>query len=100
MEVVIVLALIALIAAYFKNVKSLVYGIAVIEIFLRIMSFLKSNLGIKSVANFISKYFPNSIPEIIGKYSSGIIYTILIWLFVICMAWFLVYIVIYLFKRK
>lgn len=100
MEVVIILVAVALIAAYFKNLKSLVYGIAIIEIFLRIMSFVKSNIGIPKISEIISKYLPNSIPDIISKYSSGLIYTILIWAFVICMSWFLVYIVIYLFKRK
>lgn len=100
MEVIIVLALLALVVAYFKNVKSLIYGLAIIEIFLRIMSFIKSNIGIPKVSEIIGEYLPSSIPEIIGKYSSGLFYKILIWAFVICMIWFLVYLIMYLFKRK
>lgn len=100
MDLIIVLALIVLILIFFRNFKSFIYGLAIIEIFFRILTFIKNNLGIPEISTLIDRYIPESIISILAKYSSGLFYTILVWGFVVCMICFLVYLVKYFFGRK
>ena len=100
MDLIIIIVLLVLAVIFFRDFKSVVYGLGIIEIFLRILTFIKNNIGIKEVSNIIGKYIPESIISIIGKYSTGLLYTVLIWLFLISMICFLVYLLKYFFKRK
>ena len=43
---------------FFKRFSSFVFLIAIIDIFLRILTFIKNNIGLKDVAYLIGKYFP------------------------------------------
>ena len=100
----IILALIILIVVmFFKRFSSFVFLMAIIEIFLRILAFIKYNIGLKDVSALIGKYFPESILNIIDKYTGnwGIFNDIFRWCFVIIMMIFLSYIVkIFLNKKK
>lgn len=100
MDLIIIIVLLVLAVIFFRDFKSFIYGLGIIEIFLRILTFIKHNIGIKEVSNIIGKYMPESIISIIGKYSTGLLYTVLIWLFLISMICFLVYLLKYFFKRK
>ena len=100
MDLIIIIVLLVLAVIFFRDFKSFIYGLGIIEIFLRILTFIKHNIGIKEVSNIIGKYIPESIISIIGKYSTGLLYTVLIWLFLISMICFLVYLLKYFFKRK
>ncbi len=100
MDLIIIIVLLTLAVIFFRDFKSFIYGLGIIEIFLRILTFIKHNIGIKEVSNIIGKYMPESIIDIIGKYSTGLLYTVLIWLFLISMIWFLIYLLKYFFKRK
>ena len=100
MDLIIIIVLLTLAVIFFRDFKSFIYGLGIIEIFLRILTFIKHNIGIKEVSNIIGKYMPESIISIIGKYSTGLLYTVLIWLFLISMICFLVYLLKYFFKRK
>ena len=53
--------LIAVIVMIFKKFSSFVYYICLTDIFLRILSFLASNIPIKFISNFIFNYFPSSV---------------------------------------
>ena len=75
-------------------------GVAIIDIFLRLFNYIISNIQINGISEYIEKYLPASIPSIIGNYTTDIIYNILMWLYVICMAIFLGYTVKYFFKKK
>lgn len=100
MDLVIIFILLVLVAMFFRQFKSFIYGLAIIEIFFKILTFIKYNIGIKEVSSLIGKYIPESIIDILARYSNGLFYTILVWAFIGCMICFLVYLVKYLFGRK
>ena|SRR5574344_92685 len=100
MDLIIILVLLTLVVIFFRNFKSFIYGLGIIEIFFKIMTFIKVNIGIKQISDIIGKYIPNSILDILARYSSGLFYTILMWGFVICMICFLIYLIRYLIGRK
>lgn len=100
MDLVIIFILLVLVAMFFRKFKSFIYALAIIEVFFKILTFIKNNIGIIELSNLIDKYIPESIINVLGRYSSGLFYTILVWGFVACMICFLVYLVKYLFGRK
>lgn len=98
-DLIIVLVLLIAVIFFFRRFSSVVYFIAIVDIFLRILTFLKNNT-VPELKALIGKYFPESVASIIGKYSSGLAYTLLIWAYVIIMAIFLGYIVIYFINKR
>lgn len=97
--VVIVLVLGALAVMIFKRFNYLVYYVGIVDIFLRVLTFIANNIQIKVVSEFVNKYFPNSITSIMNSYSSGIINTVLQWLLVIIYI-FLIYYLVKIFLKK
>ena len=91
MDAIIIIAIIAVIAFYFRRVDKVVTGVAIVDIFLRIFHYLVVNIEIKGISEYVEKYLPESIPDIIGNYTSDMLYDILIWIYVIIMAIFLGY---------
>ena len=91
--IVLVVGLI-LVIMFFRRFSSFVFFMAIVEIFLRILTFIKKNISLKDVSNIIDKYIPESIFSIIDNYTSQIpiLCIILKWCFVITMAIFLGYI--------
>ena len=86
--------------SYSFNFINSCYAFAIIDIFLRIMTFIKNNT-VPELKSLIGKYLPESIAAIIGRYSSGLVYTLLMWLYVIIFAIFLGYVTNYfIHKRK
>lgn len=100
MDLIILFAILVLIIIFFRDAKSLIYGLGIIEIFLRLLAFLRDNLNIAEINKIYDKYMPRSILNIFGNYSNGLLYEILKWSLFICMVWFLIYLVKYFFKRK
>ncbi|MBE6138193.1 MAG: hypothetical protein E7173_00420 [Firmicutes bacterium] len=101
MEVVILMAIIGAIVFFFKRTFSgFVYSIAVVDIFLRLLAYLKMNLFTGEVANFFVRYFPNSVPAIISKYTSNTLETVLIWIYIGVMIIFECYIIKTFFNKK
>lgn len=99
-DVVLLIILIVAGVCFFRRIDSSVYYIASLDIFFRILTFLKNNLEIPEVSTFISKYFPESIPGVIYKYTNGIVSTVLIWIYVVMFAVFLFYTVRILWKKR
>lgn len=102
-DLILLVILILIIIMFFKRFSSFVFLMAIIEIFLKILAFIKNNIGLKDVAAVINKYLPESILDIIDKYTGnwGIINAILRWSFIIIMMIFLSYIIkIFLNKKK
>lgn len=81
--IVIILVLIAVAVMIFRKFSSVVYYICLVDIFLRILSFLANNLPINFIRSFLSTYFPSSVTHIIEMYTSGIFTTVLIWILVL-----------------
>ncbi len=100
MDLVIVVILLLVVVLAFKTFSSFVYFTAIIDLFFRIMTLIRYNIGIKEISDFIGSYIPESIPAIFAKYSSGIFHTLLIWGYIILMVIFLVYITKTFMKKK
>ena len=100
-DLIILIILILVVVMFFKRFSSFVFLIAIIDIFLRVLTFIKHNIGLPDVSALIGKYIPENIIAIINKYSSGLINTILQWTFIIIMIIFLSYIIkIFIHKKK
>ncbi len=99
-DLVVFIVLIVLVLMFFKNFSSFVYFMAIFDILLRILTFFKNNLPLPDVAALIDKYIPESVIGMIGRYTSGTIYYILVWAFVIIMIIFEVYLIKFFMKKR
>ena len=93
--IIIVLALIAVICI-FRRFSSFVYAVAIVDIFLRIMYFLRIKVPLKELANI----FPADLTEVFSKYTNGILLDILLWAYAFIYVCFLVYIINYFIHKK
>ena len=94
-DLIVLIVLILLVIMFFRQFSSFVYFIAIADIFLRILTFIGEN-----IPAVINKYIPKSILAIIGSYTSGLLYTILAWVFVVIMIIFESYIIKFFIKKK
>lgn len=101
-DLTILLILIVLIVMYFKRFQFFVLFIGTTDIVLRILDFIKQNIGLDDVASLINKYLPSSIFDIINKYTGNIksLNIILKWAFVFIMIIFVSYIIKIFIKKK
>ena len=100
MDLIIVLVLIAVIVILRRDFKSFIYSLGVLEIFFRVVHFIGDNLGIIKLNEFIDSYIPSSMISVFAKYSNGLFYDVLVWIFVIFMGVLDYYLIKYLIKRK
>ena len=98
--VVIIIVILALVVMIFKKFSNVVYYIGIVDIFLRILSFIAANIPIKEISNFIYTYFPSSVPSIINMYSSGIFNTILMWVLCLLYIFLDIYLIKIFWKKK
>lgn len=83
-DLVVLIVLVVAVVLFFKKFSSFVYLIVILDVLFRLLSFVSINLGVPELSNLIDKYFPSSMAGLVGRYSSGIIETVLLWvLFVI-----------------
>ncbi len=102
-DLIVLIVLIVVVIMFFKRFSSFVFFIAIVDIFLRILTFIKKNIPLVDVSALIDKYIPESVLAIIDKYTYSIplLNTILEWAFVIIMMIFLSYIIkIFIYKKK
>ena len=102
-DLIVLVVLIFIVVMFFKRFSSFVFFMEIVDIFLRILTFVKNNIGLPDVAALINEYIPESIIAIIDKYTATIpiLNGILRWTFVIIMMIFLSYIVkIFINKKK
>lgn len=99
-DLIVLIILILMVVMFFKRFSSFVFLMAIIDIGLRILTFIKNNIGLSDVSALIGKYVPENIFSIINRYSSGVFNTILKWAFVIIMMFFLSYIIKIFIKKK
>ena len=99
MDAIIFIILLLVVIFFFKKLSNTVFFIAIIDILLRLLTFIRDNT-FKELKTFIGKYFPENIPHIISKYAKGDLYKILVWVYVILMMIFLYYIINIFIKRK
>lgn len=98
-DVGIIAAILVVVIVLYRSLSTFVYAFAIIDICLRVLTFIKYNT-VAEIKNLIGKYFPESIAAVIGRYSSGALYTVLMWVYVIIYIVFLYYIIDYFIKKK
>ncbi len=91
LDAIIVVALIVASFGWFRRFSKFIYSVAIIDMFLRLINFIANNIGIKGFDKWVNNVFPNSIPEIIDKYTNGIVCTIIEWVYIAIMVFFLFY---------
>lgn len=99
-DLIVFIVLLALVFIFFKKFDCYVYFIAIFDMILRILTFIKYNIGLPDVAALIGKYIPENIPAIVGKYLDETLYTIVVWIYVVFMIIFLSYTVRIFWKKK
>ena len=101
-DLIILAVLIVIIMMFFKRFSSFVFLIAIIEMFLNILTFIKCNISLKDVVAILNKYFPGSLLDIIDKYTGKweLVNIILRWSYLILMIIFLTYVIKIFLKRK
>ena len=99
-DLVVLVVLILIVIMYFRRFSSFVYFIAIVDIFLRILTFIKNNIGLPDLAAVIDNYIPESILSIVSNYVDGIIFTIIAWFYILIMAIFLFYNTKFFIKKK
>ncbi len=97
-DIIIILALLVLVVFFYRKFSSFIYSVVIIDLFLRIVAYIFSHVpGLDK----IDTHLPWNIPMMLDKYTDGILYDILEWIYVGIYAIFLVYIIIYFtHKRK
>lgn len=91
MDIVIIFVILLIVALVFKKASNVFIFFGLIDIFLRILDYIGKNT-INEVNNFINKIFPDSIPAIIDRYSTGVLENILMWGYILLMILFLYYV--------
>lgn len=92
-DAIIIVALIIVAFCWFRRFSKMVYAVAIIDIFLRLIHYISANIGIKGFYGWVRSVFPSSIPGLLDNYMNGIVLTIFIWIYVVLMVVFLFYIV-------
>ena len=101
MDALVIVVLIFLAIFFVKRTfEGAVFAFAITDIFLRAMTFIKYNIGEKDISNVIGKYLPENIPAIMAKYTDGLLYKILLWLYFAIMCVFLFCIIRIFIKKK
>ena len=99
-DLIVLIVLILVVVMFFKRFSSFVYFIAIVDILLRILTFIRDNIALPDVSALIAKYIPESILAIIDKYTDGVLYTILAWAFIVIMIIFESYIIKFFIHKK
>lgn len=99
-DLIVLIILMVLVIVFYKRFTSFVFFMAIVDILLRILTFIKDNIGLKDVSDLIGKYVPGSIFGIVDKYTKGSINILLKWAFVVIMCFFLYYIIRIFIKKK
>lgn len=99
-DLIILIILLIIIVMFFQRFDSFILFMGILEIFLRILAFIKNNIGLKDISQVIGKYLPESFFGLIDKYTNGIVQTILNWIFVGIMIIFLYYVTKIFIKKK
>lgn len=92
MEAIVILLLVVVIicwACYRRKLEKATYGIAALDIFLRVVEFIAAHIGKNELSAFLNT-FPNSLLAVADKYLDGFLYMLIAWAFVVLMIHFFV----------
>lgn len=100
MDLVIFLVLLGVVVFFFRKFNSFIYSVAIIDILLRIVTYVKIELTKGEIFAFLNKYIPANVPTILGNYANGLLLTVLMWAYVIVFIIFEFYIIRTFFRKK
>lgn len=100
MEAIVIILILLVVLFYYRRFSKFVYAFAIIDILLRILTFLKNNIGASEFKTFIIKYIPANYPNLIDKYTNGIVNDILTWFYIIMIIIFEFYLIKAFIKNK
>ena len=83
MDLIIFMAILGAVVFYLKGLNNIIFSIGVIDIFLRIVDWFKPKLGSGEIYHFLTKYFPSNLLALCDKYTNGVVFDILTWVYVI-----------------
>ena len=86
MDLIVILILMVLVLFFFRKFSSFIY--------------FKVELTTGVIYDFINQYVPANIEAVLANYSSGLLYTILLWAYVLAMIIFEFYIIRIFFRRR
>ena len=92
-DAVVVIALIIVAFCWFRKFSKMVYAIGIIDIFLRLINYISTNIGIKGFRKWVRAIFPASLPDLLDNYMNGVVLTVFEWIYVGLMVIFLFYII-------
>lgn len=95
LDIIIIVILLLVAAFLFRRLSNFFYMFAAIDIFLRIITFLKYNIKVPELQSFLNECFSENVFEILAKYTNGVLYDCLVWTCVGFYVVFLGYIVSY-----
>ncbi len=98
-QLIIFLAALAAVIFFFKNFNASIYFIVIVDIFLRIITYLKMNYLRNDAFSFLG-VVPADIPTILNSFELGVFNEILMVLYVIVYIIFEVLIIRYFVRRK
>lgn len=90
-DAIVVAALIIVAFCWFRRFSKMVYAIAIIDIFLRLIHYISANIGIPGFNGWVTSIFPQSIPGLLDNYMNGVLLTVFVWIYVGFMVAFLFY---------
>ena len=101
-DLILFIVLVIAVVFFFRRFSSFVYLVCAIDILFRLLHFIADNVRVAELTSLINKYIPGSVPGMIGNYvgTTGIIYTVVIWLMFALYCILLFYIIRILVKRK
>ena len=102
MDLIIILVLIGVVIFFFRRFSNFVYFIAIIDMFFRLLDIINEKLirGLSAQIYLFFNNIPDSIPNLLSKYSSGLLYELLFWLYIVIFIIFLGYIIRTFFRKK
>ena len=93
MDLIILVIMVGLIIFFYKKFRNVIYFLGIVEIFFRIIHVVGDMIGVKALNDAINKFIPESILSIFAKYSSGLLYDVIVWIFVILFVIFEYYLI-------
>lgn len=100
MDLVVLVVIICIIVFWKKTFASFVYFLSLSDIILRVLTFIRMNIGLPEVSATIAKYVPTSVKALIDAYSTGILNSVLTWGHVFIYILFIFYVAKYFIKMK
>ena len=99
-DLIVLAVFIIFVVIYSKRLQTYIFGFGMIDIIFRILNIIKGYIPNKKTIALINSYIPPSVPDVINKYTDGMISMVLTFVYVIIMAIFLFFIIKLFIKRK